>query len=38
MAGIDPDTIGELQDLVTAFDGDAEVMVVVFRSADVMAT
>ena len=31
---IDPDTIGELQDLVTALENDAEVKVVVFRSAD----
>ena len=31
---IDPDTIGELQDLVAALESDAEVKVVVFRSAD----
>src|SRR5947208_13972814 len=31
---IDPDTIGELQDLVTALENDAEVKIVVFRSAD----
>jgi enoyl-CoA hydratase/carnithine racemase len=31
---IDPDTIGELQDLLAALESDAEVKVVVFRSAD----
>jgi enoyl-CoA hydratase/carnithine racemase len=31
---IDPDTIGELQNLITALESDAEVKVVVFRSAD----
>jgi enoyl-CoA hydratase/carnithine racemase len=31
---IDPDTIGELQDLVAALETDAEIKVVVFRSAD----
>jgi enoyl-CoA hydratase/carnithine racemase len=31
---IDPDTIGELQNLVAAMESDAEVKVVVFRSAD----
>jgi len=31
---IDPDTIGELQDLVATLESDAEVKVVVFRSAD----
>src|ERR1700761_7741038 len=31
---IDPDTIGELQDLVGTLESDAEVKVVVFRSAD----
>src|SRR5438270_10584279 len=31
---IDPDTIGELQDLVAALESDAEVKVVVFRTAD----
>src|SRR5438105_13843509 len=31
---IDPDTIGELQELLTALESDAEVKVVVFRSAD----
>jgi enoyl-CoA hydratase/carnithine racemase len=31
---IDPDTIGELQDLVTALETGAEIKVVVFRSAD----
>ena len=31
---IDPDTIGELQDLLAGLESDAEVKVVVFRSAD----
>jgi enoyl-CoA hydratase/carnithine racemase len=31
---IDPDTIGELQDLLTALESDPDVKVVVFRSAD----
>ncbi|MGC0392896.1 MULTISPECIES: Clp protease/crotonase-like domain-containing protein [Bradyrhizobium] len=31
---IDPDTIGELQDLLAALETDAHVKVVVFRSAD----
>lgn len=31
---IDPDTIGELQELVSALEVDAEVRVIVFRSAD----
>jgi enoyl-CoA hydratase/carnithine racemase len=31
---IDPDTIGELQDLLTALESDVEVKVIVFRSAD----